>query len=321
MDRLVPLVLLIFGLGAAYLGIRGLLRSGNASPEFWLFGLGVRTKFGAIKVLFVAAALCLLAYSIFRRGTVDRILDLDEPASKGQLELKASQLEEANKRMEDYKSQVASLLREKESCQEIVSKQGLGLASRDDVAAELRASLNMRQREIANLQATLTRTQGQLETLRSEQAQITQSSERANEKMRQLESQIDVLQNEKVSLTAKLDDSKLGEGERRRLTEENAKLKTLSKDQDRRAQLLRQGLVSREANDWALEQEIQRLANLLSDQPEVNMPRQTDIAHSLQKINQMLREGQALTKQAKIADRKPSDPNQDQTIRVPQSKK
>ena len=47
----------------------------------------------------------------------------------------------------------------------------------------------------------------------------------------------------------------------------------------------------REANDWALEQEIQRLANLLSDQPEVNTPRQTDIARSLQKINQVLREG------------------------------
>jgi hypothetical protein len=68
--------------------------------------------------------------------------------------------------------------------------------------------------------------------------------------------------------------------------------------------------VLREANDWALEQEIQRLANLLSDQPELNSPRQTDISRSLQKINQVLREGTNLTKQAKVADSKPTQPGQ-----------
>ncbi len=38
---------------------------------------------------------------------------------------------------------MAALNREKEACQQIVSRQGLGLASTGDAAAELRASLNL----------------------------------------------------------------------------------------------------------------------------------------------------------------------------------
>ena len=92
--------------------------------------------------------------------------------------------------------------------------------------------------------------------------------------MEKLESQMDVLKNEKASLALKLEAaSKASESENSRLKEENGKLKAQYREQDRRARLLRQGLVLREANDWALEQEIQRLANLLSDQPEVNTPK------------------------------------------------
>ena len=144
----------------------------------------------------------------------------------------------------------------------------------------------------------------------------------AKETVVRLESQMDVLQNEKVSLAAKLESSsKLSEADFQRLKEENTKLKVLYRDQDRRAGLLRQGLILREGNDWALEQEIQRLANLLSDQPEVNTPRQTDIARSLQKIYQVLREGQSLTKQAKIADNKPAGTTQAKPTAGPEKKK
>jgi chromosome segregation ATPase len=317
MDRLIPLLLVILGLGAAHLGIGGLLRSRKDSPEFWLFGLGVRTKLGAVKVLIVAVALCLLAYSIFRRGAVHEIL---QPSDSPSAEL-LGRIEQANQMIVDYKAQIASLRRDREACQDIVSKQGEGLASKNDAAAELRVSLNLRQREIADLQSAQMRLQEEVNALKAQREQLTQSADQTQEKIRRVESQLDVLENEKVSLTAKLEKTATSEQEFKRLAEENTKLKSLYKDQDRRAGLLRQGLVLREANDWALEQEIQRLSNLLADQPDVNTLRQTDIARSLQKINQTLREGQALTKQAKIADTKPVDASQNSTVNATGKKK
>jgi SMC interacting uncharacterized protein involved in chromosome segregation len=297
-----------------------MLRSRKGGDEFWLFGLGVRTKLGAVKVLIVSVALCLLAYSIYRRGTVQKILEPAETSSTEQLALQA-RVEQANRLIEDYKTQVASLKREKETCQEIVSKQGYGLASKNDVAAELHASLNLRQREIAELQSMQMRLQDEVSALKEQREQMTQSADQAQEKIRRVESQMDILHNENASLAAKLEKAKLSEPEFQRLAEENTKLKSLSKDQDRRVGLLRQGLVLREANDWALEQEIQRLSNLLADQPDVNTLRQTDLARSLQRINQVLREGQALTKQAKIADSKPADTPHHSTVNATEKKK
>ena len=224
----------------------------------------------------------------------------------------------ANEQVEEYKNQIAALSREKEACQQIVSRQGLGLANTGDAAAELRASLSLRQREIGTLQSSLAKANDELASIRSDNDRLVQSSNSAKEQMEKLESQMDVLKNEKTSLALKLEAaSKASESENSRLKEENGKLKAQYRDQDRRARLLRQGLVLREANDWALEQEIQRLANLLSDQPEVNTPRQTDIARSLQKINQVLREGQGLTKQAKVADSQPPGSDQDKSPAVP----
>ena len=74
MDKLVPILLLALGLGAAHLGIGGLLKLGPERSEFWLFGLGVRTRFGAVKVLVVALALMFLAYSFHKKGNFTRIL-------------------------------------------------------------------------------------------------------------------------------------------------------------------------------------------------------------------------------------------------------
>jgi len=318
MERLAPYLLLLVGMGAAYLAVGGLVRLRPERPEFWLFGMGVRSRAGAGKVLVVAALLLLLGYSALRRGSIQRVLDFSQPVSDEQLESQRLQLIQVNQQLEETKNQMAALNREKEACQQIVSRQGLGLASTGDAAAELRASLSLRQREIGTLQSSLAKANDELAAIRSDNDRLVQSSNSAKEQMEKLESQMDVLKNEKTSLALKLEAaSKASESENSRLKEENGKLKAQYRDQDRRARLLRQGLVLREANDWALEQEIQRLANLLSDQPEVNTPRQTDIARSLQKINQVLREGQGLTKQAKVADSQPPGSDQDKSPAVP----
>ncbi len=318
MERLAPYLLLLVGMGAAYLAIGGLARLRPERPEFWLLGLGVRSRAGAVKVLVVAALLLLFGYSALRRGSIQRVLDPSQPVSDEPFESQKQQVIQANQQIEEYKNQMAALNREKEACQEIVSRQGLGMAKTGDAAAELRASLSLRQREIGALQSSLARANDELTSVRNDNERLVQFSSSAKEQVEQLESQLDVLKNEKTSLALKLEAaSKANESENSRLKEENSKLKGQYREQDRRARLLRQGLVLREANDWALEQEIQRLANLLSDQPEVNTPRQTDIARSLQKINQVLREGQGLTKQAKVADGQPSGSDQAKPSAVP----
>jgi hypothetical protein len=106
--------------------------------------------------------------------------------------------------------------------------------------------------------------------LQREHEQVLQAYNQTKVKVQQLDSQVDTLQNEKGSLVAKLEqNSNQNAAELKALREENGRLKALYRDEEHRASLLRQGLVLREANDWALEQEIQRLANLLSDQPEL----------------------------------------------------
>jgi len=327
MDKVVPLLLLVLGLGAAHLGIGGLVKLRPGRPEFWLFGLGVRTKFGAVKVLFVAIALLFLAYSFHRKGSITQILETAPTELQQQYDQLASRMKQAEKSIETYKHQLEALNQETEDCQKIVSRQGLGLADKNDVMGELRSSLGRRQKEIADLQGSLTRLKEQMGLLQKEHEQMTQSYKETQEKVQQLESQNDVLQNEKVSLKAKLEQtSGQNEAELKRLREEAGRLKSLYRDEERRASLLRQGLVLREANDWALEQEIQRLANLIAAQSDLSSPRQTDISRSLHKINQVLREGTALTKQAKAADSaapasKSSQTGQNKTSSPPATKK
>jgi uncharacterized protein (DUF3084 family) len=308
MEKLVPILLLVLGLGAAHLGIGGLIKLRPGQGEFWLFGLGVRTRFGAIKVLVVAVALIFLAYSFHKKGSITRILSPDSGPTQVQYNSLATQLQEAEKSVQSYKSRLEILNREKEECQSIVSRQGLGLANKNDAVGELRASLGTRQREIADLQESLRQVKEQLGTLQQEHEQTSEAYNQTKEKVQQLESQLDVLQNEKASLKLKQEQlSSEKESESKRLREEASRFKSLYRDEEHRASLLRQGLVLREANDWALEQEIQRLANLIADQPDVSSPRQTDISRALHKISQVLREGATLTKQAKATDSKPAD--------------
>jgi chromosome segregation ATPase len=311
MEKLVPLLLLALGLGAAHLGVGGLIKLRPSRPEFWLFGLGVRTRLGAVKVLVVAIALLFLAYSFHRRGLMTQILNPEDSVLREQNDALTRQLNEAEESIKKYKGRIESLNQEKEDCQKIVSRQGLGLANKDDVAGELRVALETRQKEIADLQGTLGKVKEEMSLLQNEHEQMSQAYNQTKEKVEQLDSQVDTLQKEKGSLTAQLEQNlNQNATELKGLREENGRLKALYRDEEHRASLLRQGLVLREANDWALEQEIQRLANLLSDQPEVNSPRQTDISRSIQKINQVLREGTNLTKQAKVADSKPIQPGQ-----------
>lgn len=324
MDKLVPLLLLVLGLGAAHLGIGGLIKLRPEQREFWLFGLGVRTRFGAIKVLVVALALVFLAYSFHKRGSLIQILAPDSSQLQEQYNGLATPLKEVEKSIATYKSQIETLNREKEDCQSIVSRQGLGLANKNDTMGELKTSLSTRQKELAELQGNFGQMKEQLGHLQREYEQTTEAYNQTKEKVQQLESQIDVLQNEKVSLRLKQDQlSSQNESELKRLSEETNRFKSLYRDEEHRASLLRQGLVLREANDWALEQEIQRLANLIADQPDVSSPRQTDISRALQKISQVLREGTALTKQAKAADTKPPDlkPAPTKTSDAPAAKK
>ena len=75
MERLAPYLLLLIGMGAAYLAVGGLVRLRPERPEFWLFGMGVRSRAGAGKVLVVAVLSWLLGYSALRRGSIQRVLD------------------------------------------------------------------------------------------------------------------------------------------------------------------------------------------------------------------------------------------------------
>jgi chromosome segregation ATPase len=319
-------LLLILGLGAAHLGIGGLIKLRPGRGEFWLFGLGVRTKLGAVKVLFVAVALLVLAYSLHRKGSIVQILRPEQTSLEEHYKGLASRIEETEKAINTYKSEVATLQREKEDCQNIVSRQGLGLANKADLMTELRTSVNVRQKENAGLQESLRQAREQIGLLQKEHDQIFEAYNQTKEKTQQLESQVDVLQNEKVSLKLKLEQAATqNEAEVKRLLEEAAKLKALYRDEEHRASLLRQGLVLREANDWTLEREIQRLANLIADQPDVSSPRQAELSRALHNINQILREGAAVTKQAKVADTpsapvKPAMPVQDKTGKVPVTK-
>ena len=157
----------------------------------------------------------------------------------------------------------------------------------------------------------------ELGRLQQQNDQLTQLYRQTQDKTDQLQSQVLSLQSDRSALEGKLSqESSQNEAELKRLREENGKLKNLNRDAERRNNLLRQGLSLRETNDWQLEQEIQRLANLLASQPEANIPAQSEISRALLRVQQKLREGSAITKQTKTVDSpstqqhqsKPSDP-------------
>ena len=200
MERLVPFLLLVLGLGALHLGLSGLFKLKADRAEFWLFGLGVRSRVGAVKVLVVALALLFLSYTSYRKGSLVQMLQ--PPASiDPQLHLQlARQLQESEKDLEKYRGEVALLTREKEDCQNSVSRLGAGLANKNDVTGELRAALGIRKREMAGFESTLTRLREEMARLQKEHDQVLQSYRETQEHVTQLDSQVRSLQTTNESL-------------------------------------------------------------------------------------------------------------------------
>lgn len=162
-----------------------------------------------------------------------------------------------------------------------------------------------RQREISELSLNLDKARLDLSRVQGEQQQSNQALVAAQEQIRQIESKMDVLTNEKNSLAIKLQElATQKETDQNKKKIEIDQLLAAQKAQEGRLALIRQGLALRESNDWALEQELQRLNSLVSRQIDLNAPGQTDIARSLQRCSQILNEGATLTKQARTQDNK-----------------
>jgi chromosome segregation ATPase len=311
MDKIIPLLLLTLGTGALYLATAGLVRLGKDRTECWLFGLGVRSRIGAIKVLVVAAALFFLSYSSYNRGSLTQMLQSSATSDQETYLNLTQQLNKAGETISSYRSQISALNQERIDCQNMVSRLGTGLANKNDIAGELRSILNIRKKEIAGFENSLGKMRADLNQLQQEYNQLSQMYRQSQDRSEKLESQLSSLQSEKSSLDTKLSQvSSQNEVELRRLREENGKLRGLNRDAERRGNLLRQGLSLREANDWQLEQEVQRLANLLARQPDVNTPTESEISRAIQQIHQILREGAALTKRARAADSAPLQQSQ-----------
>lgn len=305
MEKTLFFFLIVLGILFLCLGLGEVIRSRRKPREFWFLGLGVRSKAGAWCMVLIAAAFFGLAYSFHKTEALHHLWRSVVAPKSVDLSAYTQVLEQNRKELETLKIQVDTLAREKEDCQNIVQRQGLGLASKNDVSAELKASLGLRQKEISTLTKTLGETRQNLETLQSVYEKLRHDDDQRTSKLQELDSKVAQIQTEKIDLQQKLDSAlKTNDTELKKLKEENLKSRALYKDQERRSDLLRQGLLLHERNDWTLDQEIQRLSTLISSQLDVNSPRQTEIARSIQRIQQVVRDGQVVTKQTKAAEAK-----------------
>ena len=321
MEKILLSFLILLGILFLCLGLGEMIRSRKQPREFWLMGLGVRSKAGAWCMVLIAAAFFALAYSFQKTKPLHHLLQSVGAPKNEDVSESARTLDQSRRELESLKVQVDALAKEKEDCQNIVRRQGLGLASQNDVAEELKVSLGLRQKEISALTKTLGETRQKLEILQSDYQQVRQDNEQTTAKLQELDSKVAQIQNEKNALQQKLDSGlNMSDTELKRLKEENLKSRALYKDLERRSDLLRQGLLLHERNDWTLDQEIQRLSTLISSQLDVNSPRQTDIARSIQRIHQVIRDGQVVTKQTKAADANFPDAGKDKTDSGPGKK-
>jgi chromosome segregation ATPase len=321
MEKTLLFFLIILGILFLCLGLGEMIRSRKQPREFWILGLGVRSKAGAWCMVLIAGAFFGLAYSFHKMEALHHLLRSAGITKNVDLSEYIQVLEQNRKELERLKVQSDTLAREKEDCQGIVRRQGLGLASKNDVAAELKASLSQRQKEISGLTKTSGEARQKLELLQNDYEKLRLDDEQTIAKLQELDSKVSLIQTEKMALQQKLDGSlKTSDTELKRLKEENMKSRALYKDQERRSDLLRQGLLLHERNDWTLEQEVQRLSTLISSQLDVNSPHQTDIARSIQRIQQVLRDGQVVTKQTKATDGKAPEAAKDKADPSPGKK-
>ena len=300
MEIVVPIVLLLLGLGAAYLALVGLIRLGKEKPEFWLFGLGVRSRFGALKVLVVAVALLFLAYSFWQQGSLIRGLQPELAGAQEEAKARLARLEVATRSLLDLQDQAHRLNEQKQEYQRLAGRRQTELAAQ---AKALQAALRRQQQASAGFKESLTDLDRLLETLQEQKEAAVQDTHQVKRELRSAESRLALSRQAQEELRTAL--SRLTaekQDELKDLREETEKLKSSFRQEKRRTDLLRQGLVSRETNDWSLEQEIEKLANLISDEPDASFSRQTEIARTLQRIHELLRQGTALAQQAKAAE-------------------
>ena len=300
MEIVVPIVLLLLGLGAAYLALVGLIRLGKEKPEFWLFGLGVRSRFGALKVLVVALALLFLAYSFWQQGSLIRGLQPELAGAQEEAKARLARLEVATRSLLDLQDQAHRLNEQKQEYQRLAGRRQTELAAQ---AKALQAALRRQQQASAGFKESLTDLDRLLETLQEQKEAAVQDTHQVKRELRSAESRLALSRQAQEELRTAL--SRLTaekQDELKDLREETEKLKSSFRQEKQRTDLLRQGLVSRETNDWSLEQEIEKLANLISDEPDASFSRQTEIARTLQRIHELLRQGTALAQQAKAAE-------------------
>ncbi len=300
MEIVVPIVLLLLGLGAAYLALVGLIRLGKEKPEFWLFGLGVRSRFGALKVLVVAVALLFLAYSFWQQGSLIRGLQPELAGAQEEAKARLARLEVATRSLLDLQDQAHRLNEQKQEYQRLAGRRQTELAAQ---AKALQAALRRQQQASAGFKESLTDLDRLLETLQEQKEAAVQDTHQVKRELRSAESRLALSRQAQEELRTAL--SRLTaekQDELKDLREETEKLKSSFRQEKQRTDLLRQGLVSRETNDWSLEQEIEKLANLISDEPDASFSRQTEIARTLQRIHELLRQGTALAQQAKAAE-------------------
>lgn len=300
MEIVVPIVMVLLGLGAAYLALGGLVRLGKERPEFRLFGLGVHSRLGGLAVLAVALALLFLAHSSWQQGSLIRGLQPELQGAREEAKDRLVRLEAATRSLQDLQVQVQQLTEQKQEYRRIAGRRRTELAAQ---AKSLEAALQGQEQAAAGFQESLAELNRLLEALQRQKEAAVQDSLQLKQELRSAESRLDLArqgQEELKGTLSRLTTEK--QSESKSLREEIRKLKASLSDQQRRTSLLREGLVSREAHDWSLEQEIERLANLISGEPEASFSRQTDIARTLQRIHELLREGAALAQQAKAAE-------------------
>ena len=300
MEIVVSIVLVVLGLGAAYLALGGLVRLGKERPAFWLFGLGVHSRFGALTVLAVALALFFLAYSFRQQDSLIRGLQPELEGAQEEARERLAHLEVATRSLQDLQAQVQQLTEQKQEYQRIAGRRRTELAAQ---AKSLEAALQGQQEAAAGFRESLAELSRLLESLQRQKEAAVGDSLKLKQELRSAESRLDLARQSQEELKGTL--SRLTaekQNESKSLQEEIRKLEASLSDQQQRTGLLREGLVSREAHDWSLEQEIEKLANLISGEPEASFSRQTDIARTLQRIHEILREGTALAQQAKAAE-------------------
>lgn len=286
MEQLLPIILLILGLGAGYLG------------------LGVRTRFGAVKMLLLALGLIGLSYLSHRQGSLlsmlkDELMDIKEHDKTN-----LAKLEATSKLVKDFQAQIHLMRLEDQECRRITSRQLTNLANQLDRAEELKLVLNQQQSEGENLEKRLTSLKGELKGLRQEKEAVVASHKeifrKQNERLQLVESQLGSSQRRQEVLRSKIASVRAQkESELKKLIEKIEKLRLRYQTEKQKADLLEYNVLSREVNDLSLAQAIERLFNLITDQPDVTFTSQTNITRAIQTIHDILREGISLTQRAR----------------------